>query len=497
MEEAARAAPEAAGGLGLSNLFRAASKFSLANMLGALVGIPLWLVVARLLGPDALGKAQYVLLAYAYAGFVRLGTFEGGQRRLIDEIAKGNTGHGRRAQNIGLTIDLFVSCLAGLALVVMAVQFHDPVRRLGFALAPVAVVAASLASYLGSLHLAHQRFALVAKMSLLRQVGGPIAVAAGVWVLGAPGLFVVPLIADCAVVGVYLFRGPSLGLSFAFERREARQLLREGFPLGAMALVYWSYRLAGNTAAALWIGVEGLAFYAFAAMPISLAIRAMSGVSTVLAPRLWSELSHAPTPALRRQARTIIILLTFGGAVIVNAGQATFGPVVASIIPEFLPSLPAFAWLSFGIVLYAVPIVPSLLLDSLAVNKQWRHLWIWVGALAANLAIDYLVVENGFGIVGLAITDSMIQLAVAVALLATAGRHLVEHGGGPRLLLRVGVILLWSGVVATLLAWLPSGAVSDGGWNLMLLAALRFLGVCAAWAVPSAVLARRVRSRSI
>lgn len=481
------------------SLFAKSWRFSGVSVVAALIGAPVLVFVARQLGPEALGRAQYVLLAYAYAAFLRLGAFEAGQRELVNEVARGQEEKARFAQNVGFTVDMVVSVLPGLVLLAVAWSVGDPVRRIGFALAPVAVVGSSLASYLAGLHLAHGRFGLAANAALARQIGGQLLVVAGVLAFGPYGLVLAPVVADWGAIGLYRIAAPRLGLAFVFERAEARRLVRAGFPLGAMALVYWGYSLAGNTAAALWMNVNAFAFYVFAAAPVLLARRAFAGVSTVLTPTLWGELGRRGTDDVAKQARRLVWLLAVLAGVVTNFAQATFGPVVVAAAPRFQPAILVFEILAFDIVLYVVPMVPSLVLDSLVVNKQWRHLWLWTGALVVNMAANYAVTHLGYGIVAIAWNDVAVQALVAIALLYMTREHLRS---GIRTTLPVAGIAAWTAVVWLILRLGPQAHAGDavaivartGAWRAAIVAAAWAPAVGLIWAMRKR---ERYRARSV
>ncbi len=473
------------------SLFAKASRFSGASVLAAAIGVPVWVFVARWLGPEALGRAQYVILAYGYASFIRLGTFEAGQRELVHEVARGRDERALLAQNVGFTVDLIVSVLPGLALLAAAWSFGDPVRRIGFALAPVAVVGSSLASFLANLHLAHGRFGLAANAALVRQVGGQLLVVAGVMAFGPYGLVLAPLVADWSVIGLYRAAGPRLGLAFAFERTEARRLVRAGFPLGAMALVFWAYSLAGNTAAALWTSVNAFAFYAFAAGPVLLARRALAGISTVLTPTLWGELGRRGTHDVAGQARRLVWQLAVLAGIVTNLAQAGFGPMIVAAAPRFQPAIPVFDILVFDVLLYVIPMVPSLVLDSLEVGKQWRHLWLWTAALVVNMAANYAVTHLGYGVVAIAWNDVAVQALVAIALLYMTREHLRT---GLRTTLLVAGIAAWTAVVWPLLRLAPHVHAGDALAVVARAGMWRVAIVAAAWA-PAVALIWTLRKR--
>lgn len=466
------------------SLFAKAFKFSGASILGAVLGIPVSLFVARRLGPESLGLVQSVLLAYAYGAFVRLGAFEAAQRELVHASSQGRADRALRAQNTGVTVDLVVTVLTSLAFVATAWSFKDRVRLVGFALAPLAMVGSSLASFLANLHLAHLRFRLAANAALLRGVGGQILVVLGVIVMGPYGLILAPIVADWALTGFFRMVGPRLGLALSFERAESQRLVRAGFPLGAIAVVYWSYRLAGSTAVALWTNASTFGLYAFAAAPVSLALRALNGISTVLAPTLWGALGTRGSRDVAPHARRLILVMGILAGAMTNAVQAGFGPIIASATPKFIPAIRPFEILAFNVVLFVVPMVSSLTMDSLVVGKQWPHLWLWAGALGANLIANRAVIHLGLGISAIAWNDVIVQMVVAFALLCMTRAHLDV---GIRTAAAIAGVLAWTGGVWLLLRLGPrlhqgatiTSVAADTG--------LRLAIVMAAWAPGLAI----------
>ncbi len=151
-------------------------------------------------------------LTLLYASFLRLGIFEGGERELIDRLGQGRTAEANRVQRIAFTGDLLWSLLPAAGLLAMSAAFDDPIRRIGFVLAPLMFIGTTLYRRLMQLYLARQRFDVVAPVNAIRALGQPLLMIGLLFVIGPLSLLVAPLLIEWLLVGVYLRWAPRLDL---------------------------------------------------------------------------------------------------------------------------------------------------------------------------------------------------------------------------------------------------------------------------------------------
>ncbi len=433
-----------------------------------------------------------MVLAFAYAALLRTGVFEGGVRAYIHHSNRGETRQAEKGQNVGFSFEAVASVVPGLGLMVASFFISDEVQRIGFLLAPVAVTAASISAFLSGLRIARSEFDLVARVSLIRTIFVTPALLGAVLILGAVGVFIAPMAADLLMICMYATRRPRLDLRLDFHWSAARRFLRVGFPLGAMAIVYWVYRLIGSTSVGLAEGTRALGIYLFAAAPVAVLVRALSSVQAVLIPSLWGEMAgdHGNDRWVRAGNRITLAIAVMAG-VVTNLAQAGFGPLVTIVAPKFTPAIPIFNALAFNVVLLMVASVPSIVLDSAKVNRQAHQLGIWVAALVVNAAANAIVLTLGLGSRAVAWNDIWVQLLVVVVIFALASPHLGGRHrlGLPMSLLFVAVPLIASAIV---LALLPARAATLGETAAQL--GLRVATVSAIWcAVGMPLVLRRRR----
>jgi O-antigen/teichoic acid export membrane protein len=427
------AVPDPLESLGLRRILRSASGLSGASLVGSALAVGAGFFAAHWLGPVRYGDGQFVLLIYLYATLIRSGVFEGSVRSFIDHLSRGEERDARRAQNVGVSVEVIVSAIPGIVIAVVGIFLGPGVRELGFFIAPAAVVASSGGTFLSTLWSARRRFDVVGKVAFAQAILGPVLLIGFVATVGTAGIFLAPVVTSVVTALMYFAFRPPLGLRPSFDAGLARSFLGVGFPLGLLAEVYWAYRLVGSTSVALATKAATFGLYSFAAAPVAVATSAIGGIQAVLLPNIWRELSRGATGSRwSRQAERITLALAVIAGATAGLGQAGFAPLVTAFLPSFQPSIRIFDILALTILLLPIATVPSLVLDSKRVNRQKRHLSIWTVALLINVAANILVLSAGWGAQAVAVNDVWIQFAVAIVIFETAASHIWTDDPGLR-----------------------------------------------------------------
>lgn len=456
------------------------------NFLGAVF-------VANRLGPEIYGRISFVLLWVSYAGLVRPGFFEGGQRELIDRLGKSDVQGSRGAQNVGATAELIWSLLPA-TLLASAAGSSDPIRHTGFLLAPIMYLGLTVTRIMGGLSLAHQDFRMFMAACLLRALVQPALLIALVHSTGPYTLIVTPAIVECGIGMFYLWKARKIGIAWQFERTTARQLLQTGFPLSLSAIVYWAYRLVGPTSVGTWLPAAAFGGYIFASRLIDLALRFFGDFAGVLMPSLWGELGRAGrADAMWPEISRISLFLGVLSCVVCNLIQACIALPVFRFFPRFSSSVPILETLAFNTVLLTVTILPTLLLDSAVVNRQWRHLGIWSFGLVLNYGVNYVALRFGHGVLAIAWNDIGVQLVVGLLFYAAAHRYLFrDFATSRRLYVPLVGVLAVCGLTYLLLHLPFLSGNPPGDHRALLVRTLARIGlVIAIWGPTSLFLYRR------
>ncbi len=414
-----------AGGPTASAPWRAMGRFpriAALSLGAALSSAVVTLLVARWLGPGSYGEAQAVLLAYALAGLFQTGVYTGAVRLAIHQRGLGDATEAGRAQNVGASFELVASVLPGLALAAAAPFVHSDVVRVGFLLAPLAVTASSAAGFLGGIEIGYDR----AERETVAAVAGSLTAAAlalgGVLLIGAYAVILAPTVGCGVMIAVLWPRLHRAGLHPDFDWRAARPLVRAGLPFAGLAVAYWLYRWIGPTAVALGLGTTAVGLYSIANAPVTLAIGTMGLAQRVVMPSFWQRMARPDDRGWVADGDRVTASLMVLSGLATTAGQALYPWFVQAVLPEYRGSIPVFEVLALQIPLFVVTLVPNLVLQSLVVDRQRVLLAVWVGALAANVALVTVVLAAGAGAVGVAWVAVGCQVLVAVVTFTMARR---------------------------------------------------------------------------
>lgn len=411
-------------------VLKRSSRVTLVNGVGTALAFLASIYAARRLGPGGYGEGVFIMLWVTYAGLLRPGLYEGGQRELITLLGRGDQKTALLSQNVGFSAELLWTTMPAIALAAASLYVHSSFQKIGFLLAPVVFVGTAVARMLVSLNLAHGRFGAYTTFTAIRALGNPLALVVLLHPLGPLALVVGPALTEWTTAVVCLMHRRIIGLEWRFDTQLARQLLRGGFPIGLSIVIYWGYRLAGPTSVALWLPSAVLGAYAFGSKLIDVLLRVFSDFASTLMPSIWSELgAHGTTSAFGQGIVRTGLFLAWFSCLVCNTIQAIARFTIGHFLPAFVVSGAIVEILSFNIVLLTVSLLPSVVLDSSAVNRQWRHFAIWVLGPLLNYPANLLAIRLGGGPQMVAWNDILVQIVIVVLLFRTAHDRLFGAPG--------------------------------------------------------------------
>lgn len=468
------------------SVLRNSAKLSGANLASALAGFLAYMYVARVLGPEMLGVSGFLMLWLFYANLLRPGLFSAAMREMPHLLGQGKAEEARRIQNIALTVEVPYVLLPVTVMLFASLFYSVPVIRHGLPLIALAYLLMSVRDFVGGIHGIHRRFGLQARVVLVSNLVAQVFVVASVRWLGIYSVLLDRAVAATVALTVYRLIAPPLRYAVVWGAPEARRLLHIGLPMTLLGVFYWGFRTVDQTLIAVWLPFAALGYFTFALNFANLARLLVSDFGNVLAPVLFGELGRrGGAEALGAEAARIVVFLVAATSFGVNAGQAALGPLVLHYLPRFAPAVPVVEGLIFVVPLAAAALVPSILLNSVSLNRQRLHAVVWGAGLALNALLGTVALRYlHWGPSGVAWATVTSQMAITAGLFAATHRYLAgrrrDRGalyGGMLGLLAVAAlvfIVLHVRALAAHGAWLPS-------------LAFRLACVAAAWAGAAAV----------
>lgn len=485
--------------LSIRDVAQASSKISGVNILGGLLSTAANILVARRLGPEALGVVGFVQLWLLYAGFVRPGLIQAAFREMLHLHGRGEEAEARRIQDVAVTAEAAFLLLPASAMAAAGFFMNAPELRVGLWIGSATFVATSLYQLVDTLQWAHKRFDLITRVTLLLRVCQPVLLVVGAYAVGVTGVLLAPLGATTAALVYYSWRTAAVTLSPSWDPAEARRLAWVGLPIVLNGLLYWSFRTSDRTLVAALLPIAAMGYFTFAMSFITQGCQLISDFLNVLQTTLFTELgrlgSVRPLAEKVKRISLLILLCTGCGA---GLAQTGFFPLVALFAPRFLPGVPAFDVLSLNLVCTTAPLLAVTILLSAVVDRRHATNLLQAAGLALNLLLGWYLAVAGYGLVGIAWSSAVSQLMVAAGAFALLHPYLFEAAPSAE----STRFYFWSAALVGLtgiLHWLMDRgpfAYSEGApWTAA--AALRLALVAGAWLSAAALVRRRWWGQSL
>jgi O-antigen/teichoic acid export membrane protein len=253
-----------------------------------------------------------------------------------------------------------------------------------------------------NMNLIRQKFNTVALGNLVVTIVSPVVILITLHWLKVYALIAGPLAAYAAAL-VYYFTKGNIGFRFYLDKQEIIRMAKIGIILQGLGIMFWAFRMADRTIIAAMLPLAQLGFYTFAMGFLTNALTFFDDFGRVLQPILWKEAGTADSVYEGfGDTRRIAVYMALGTAMLIPLTQLIFTLIATLVTKRYIDSIPIFYVLSYNLYLMAIAIIPSLILNSSMINKQKLSFIFYAIGLALNIGFDILVINLGYGIVGVA-----------------------------------------------------------------------------------------------
>jgi O-antigen/teichoic acid export membrane protein len=377
-----------------------------------------------ILVPEEYGVIGFVGLWGMYAGLISPGMDSAAQREMPYLLGKGEEEKALHLQNVAITGKFIYNFLPFIVILSASLFYFDGLIRVCLILTAICYIISSNTNYWPAYNYVRQRFNKVATGKLITSIIGPLVTLSLIYWLKIYAVLVAPIISTIFVF-IYYKRKAGIDAHFEFDRGELVRLTKIGLPLALLTLVYWGYRMADRTMVAGFLPLREMGLYTYALGMITFAIMLFSDFGRVLQPALWTSLGQARSHIEGfKPLRRIAVYMSIAAAASIGICQIGFYLLVHLLTTNYIESNPVFNVLTFNIFLMCMSMVPNLVLNSSVVNKQTLNTKIWSMGLVLNIILDYVVIVNGFGIVGVSWVTVGTQGLVTLILLFTIRQYM-------------------------------------------------------------------------
>lgn len=382
------------------------------------------LIAARVLGPEAYGAWNAIQIMMDYGPLASAGTQSGLDQMVPPRIVAGDPvalDRLKRAAlfNIALLTSLFVAaCLA--ALTFGTSRMLHSWGLLGVGAAMVCALTINVAYYQTSIMRSHGDITTASGWMMLQGAVGGVLGLALLKSMHAWGLlagWTAGCLVSFAYASVRSFRNAPMVPRPAAESFE---LVQVGFPMFVFSASSQVMRNLDRLIILRYVNTVALGYYSLSVMALTFLMYMPDSIAYVIYPQLLRTFGESgrDVESIRPRVERVLQLFSIMVPPLCGAAYLASQPVVALLLPKFLPGVGALRVLCFGAAALAFTNLGSLVI--MTVGRQLMLIPAALFGVGLYAALDLIAVKSGHGIVGVAwgtLTAYAVSSAVLLALM--------------------------------------------------------------------------------
>ena len=359
------------------------------------------LITARFLGPADYGIWGTLGILLNYSNLAPLGSAEAVAREVPFYAERGERDRVREVKEQSFSFNVYASLLASLAIAIYAFARRaslDPIFFTGLLVASAGITLQQLYFYYRIILRADRRFFFQSKVEILLALINVPTTIAFVALWGLRGLYASYVLVYVCIVAYLIWNVP-IPLRWKLDRALIGDLIRIGFPVYLLGLVYTVFMSVDRMVIAKYLKPSDMGYYTIAYTIIGTLGEVPMVIAQVMSPNLIGRYSRAATNAeMLPYVRTPTIAIAFLFPVLQVVVLFGVEYVLRYFLPRFLPGLVSIEILLLGAYFMALARGPSSFL--LAVRKQNVAVAIYAVCVLAAVALNLWFVTAGMGLVG-------------------------------------------------------------------------------------------------
>jgi O-antigen/teichoic acid export membrane protein len=418
-----------------------------AQALGLIAGF--W--VARLLGPSDFGVWNAVSLVLVYGAYLEFGALSAMGRDLPFHRGQGNMEKAATLEGAARRTTIFSAFVT--ALFVIAFSFlptHSLKMALGLQAMAVVLILQQVYTYHRIVLRSHNNFRELGQQQVLFAV-----VSSGLAIFfvvfgGLVGRLIAAILAQAVIVLYALRRNPWLAVP-KYNLSDVWSAMRVGLPILMSGFVLSLLATIDRLMVITFLGEKQLGYFGLALLLTSVVSLIPAMASQVLYPRITHQYgsSGKNVEALRSLVLTPPVILSASLPVLIGSLYLSLPLVISVLLPAYIPGIAAARIVIVGIFFFGILGLTDYFLVTIGKLKQYA---LFGGvALLLNIIIDYLFLQLGYGIEGIAVGGTLITyLFYSCIVIGYALSHYTKRfGDWVRYFLRLWlpfiymVVLLW------------------------------------------------------
>lgn len=398
-------------------LFYLSSNF-FANFLNFITGI----VVRRILEPAIMGLFNEIMLIFDYARYSHMGIIDALDREMPYFYGKKDYEKVERLKDTGFTICLIVSLLISIGIFIATwfIKLNgNNILVGGVRIVSLMIVLRFITSLYIVLNRSRNRFSVISKYTIFVAVLDIVFKIFLTIKFGLYGLLWASLLTlGIGLLYFYKASGEKLKFIFNFPFKEVVCLLKIGFPLLVMGIVFMTLTNIDRIMIIRLLDRENLGFYTIALMVNGYIAQLPSLVYGVFFPRFYQAYGEKQDIfEIKKLFMKPTLIFAYLFPILIGLVIIILPLLIHYVLPAYIPGLIPTYFLLFESLFIALASMPIYLL--VALNKQIYIVLIGTMCIFLGVGLNYLFVKKfDLGLSGIAIGTSLVYFIYVTILIA-------------------------------------------------------------------------------
>jgi O-antigen/teichoic acid export membrane protein len=382
--------------------------YSASGIISQGLGIVTVFGVASLLGPSDFGVWNAVSLVLVYGAYLELGALSALGRDLPFHHGQRDVEKAATLEGAARRVTIFGALVA--ALFVIAFSFlptHSAKMALGLQAMAVVLILQQVYTYHRVVLRSHNCFRELSQQQvLLAAVTLVLAILYAVY-FGFEGRLIAAFLAQAVILLYALRRNPWIAVP-KFNLSKVWSVIRVGLPILMSGFVLSLLATIDRLMVITFLEEEQLGYFGLAILLTSAVTLIPAMASQVLYPRITHQFGSSGNNV--ESLRTFVLIppaiLSALLPILIGALYLSLPLVISVLLPAYMPGVAAARIIAVGIFFYGILGLTDYFLVTIGKLKQYAL--FGCVALFLNIVLDYLFLQLGYGIEGVALGGTLI-----------------------------------------------------------------------------------------
>lgn len=382
--------------------------YSASTIVSLVIGLIAGFWVARLLGPEDFGIWNAVSLVLAYGAYLELGALSAMGRDLPFCLGQGDMEKAATIEGAARRTTIFGAIVA--ALFVIAFSFlptHSLKMAFGLRAMAAVLILQQVYTYHRILLRSYNQFRELSRQQVLLAIINAVSAVVFVVFLGLNGRLIAAILAQAVIVLYAVRRNPWRPVP-QFDLSTTWSLMRVGLPILISGFVVSLLATIDRLMVITFLGEKQLGYFGLALLLTSVVSLIPAMASQVLYPRITHQFgsSGKNVEALRSFVLTPPKILSALLPVLIGSLYLSLPLVISVLLPAYIPGINAARIVIVGIFFFGI--LGSTDNFLVATGKLKQYALFGSVALLLDIVLDYLFIQLGYGIDGIALGGTLI-----------------------------------------------------------------------------------------